>query len=113
MGVTKWSTRHDRELARLMGYIKSSKHLRLIGWVGDPLGAIRPHLFADADFAGCIDTQRSTSGAHLVLRGPRTSFPIAGYSQQQGCVSHSTPEAELVAFDSVLRKLGIPGMLIR
>ena len=47
-----------------------------------------------------------------MLRGPHTSFPVAGYSQRQGCVSHSTPEAELVALDSALRKLGVPGLLI-
>ena len=47
-----------------------------------------------------------------MLRGPHTSFPIAGYSQRQGCVSHSTPEAELIALDSALRKLGVPGLLI-
>ena len=98
--VTKWISKQDKELYRLMCYIKSSKHLRMIGWVGDGLGAISPHLYADADFAGDVETQRSTSGAHLVLKGPTTCFPIAGYSQRQGCVSHSTPEAELVALDS-------------
>ena len=110
--MTKWTSKQDKELYRLMCYIKSSKHLRMIGWIGDELGAIAPHLYADTDFAGCVETQRSTSGAHLVLKGPTTCFPMAGYSQRQDCVSHSTPEAESVALDSALRKLGIPGLLI-
>ena len=55
--VTKWTSKQDKELYRLMCYIKSSKHLRMIGWVGDGLGAISPHLYADADFAGCVETQ--------------------------------------------------------
>ena len=61
------------------------------------------HLFVDADFAGCPDSQRSTSGLHTALRGPATCFPIAGASKRQTCVSHSTPEAEIVAADFALR----------
>ena len=67
-----------------------------------------PRLFVDADFAGDLSSQRSTSGVHLVLRGPHTSFPIAAYSKRQGCVSHSTPEAELVSMDFGLRICGLP-----
>ena len=98
--VTKWTSECDRKLHRLVGYIQQSKSHRLIGWVGDELCCIQPHLYADADFAGCVETQRSTSGVHAILRGPNTSFPTAGASKRQGCVSHSTPEAELVATHS-------------
>ena len=97
--VTKWTSTQDRDLCRLVGYLQHSRHLRMIGWVGDSLDAVQPHLFADADFAGCVLTQRSTSGAHITLRGPNTSFPITGLSKRQGCVSHSTPEVELVSFE--------------
>ena len=109
--VTKWTSDCDRKLHRLIGYIHHTKHLRMVGWVGDELSCIQPHLFADADFAGCTTTQRSTSGVHSVLRGPNTSFPIAGQSKRQTCVSHSTPEAELVATDFALRTTGIPSLL--
>eukprot|EP00972_Heterocapsa_arctica_P044911 6628133-Heterocapsa_arctica.AAC.1 len=67
----------------------------MIGWVGDELTAVQPHLFADGDFTGCVETQRSTSGYHFCIRGPNTCFPVAGVSKHQGCVSHSTPEAEM------------------
>merc|ERR1712004_273133 len=72
------------------------------------LVALQPHLFADADFAGCTDTQRSTSGLHLAIRGPNSCFPIAGVSKRQTCVSHSTPEAEMVSMNHALRHCGLP-----
>ena len=84
----------------------------MIGWIGDPLSHINPHPFADADFAGCVETMRSTSGDILVLRGPFTSFPIAAYSKRQGCVSHSTPEAEIVSMDNAMRTLGLPSLTL-
>ena len=68
------------------------------------------HLFADADFAGCAKTSRSTSGVHLSLLGPNTAWPLAGQSKKQGCVSHSTPEAEVVAADHALRTVGLPAL---
>ena len=42
------------------------------------------------------------------VQGKRARFPIAGGSKRQGCVSHSTPEAEIVAADMTLRNYGIP-----
>ena len=105
--VTKWTSECDRKLHRLVCYIHSSKHLRMIGWVGDELSALQPHLFADADFAGCTSTQRSTSGYHFAIRGPSSCFPITGVSKRQTCVSHSTPEAELVSADLSLRHCDI------
>ena len=38
------------------------------------------------------------------------SHALAGGSKRQGCVSHSTPEAEIVAADTALRTLGIPAL---
>ena len=108
--VSKWTSECDRKLHRLVCYIHSTKHLRMIGWVGDPLAAVQPHLFADADFGGCTATQRSTSGYHLAIRGPSTCFPITGVSKRQSCVSHSTPEAEMVSADFAMRHCGLPGL---
>ena len=106
--VTKWASECDRKLHRLVCYIHSSKQLRMVGWVGDKLGALQPHLFADADFAGCTASQKSTSGHHFTVPGPHTCFPIAGVSKRQTCVLHSTPEAEIVSADIFLRKCGVP-----
>ena len=92
---TKWTSLCDRRLHQLVCYIHSTYHYRLVGWVGDKPSELQPHLFADADFAGCVDTLRSTSGLHLAVRGPNSCFPIAGVSKRQSCVSHSAPEAEM------------------
>ena len=35
-------------------------------------------LCADADFAGCVDSLRSTSGGNLNTQGPNTQFPLSG-----------------------------------
>ena len=67
-------------------------------------------LYADADFAGCAQSLRSTSGSHMHIQGKRTRFPLAGGSKRQGCVSHSTPEAEIVAADVTLRTMGLPAL---
>ena len=74
--VTKWTSECDRKLRRLVCYIHSSKHLRMIGWVGDKRDALQPHFLADADFAGCTASQKSTSGYHFIVRGPHSCFPI-------------------------------------
>ena len=68
------------------------------------------HFFADADFAGDINTQRSTSGFYSVIRGPNSSLLISAGSKRQSCVSHSAPEAELVATDFGLRTDGLPSL---
>ena len=46
---------------RLMGYVQATLHMRMIGWIGDSREQLFPHFFAYADFAGDIETQRSTS----------------------------------------------------
>ena len=106
--ITKWDEHCDKRLYRLMCYIHSTYHYRMTGWVGDEAKNISPHLFADADFAGDSKNSRSTSGVHLSLLGPNTVYPIAGQCKKQGCVSHSTPEAEVVAADHAMRTYGLP-----
>ena len=108
--VTKWDSECDRKLHRLMAYINATLDKRLVGYVGDAAGDIQPHLYTDADLAGCGETQRSTSGVFHCLRGPRTNFPMAAVSKRQGCVSHSTPEAELVALNHGLRTVAYPAL---
>jgi hypothetical protein len=108
--LTRWTSECDRRLHRLMCYINSTKHLRMIVWVGDDAALLQPHLFADADFAGCAVTQHSTFGLHLSIRGPNTCLPFAGQSKRQSCVSHSTPKAEIVSADYSLRLCGLPAL---
>ena len=97
--ITKWTKKEDALLHHLMAYVHQSKHHLMIGWVGDSLDASTIGLFADADYAGCGESLKSTSGAHLHIQCPHTRFPLAGLSKRQGCLRHSTPEAEIVAAD--------------
>ena len=108
--VNKWTSNDDARLHHLMCYVNSTLDKRMIGWVGDPIATLSIGIFADADFAGCGETLRSTSGSHMHVQGKHTRFPIAGGSKRQGCISHSTPEAEIVAADSTLRNFGIPSI---
>eukprot|EP00972_Heterocapsa_arctica_P078874 11632417-Heterocapsa_arctica.AAC.1 len=56
----------------------------MIGWVGDELTAVQPHLYADADFAGCVETQRSTCGYHFAIRGPKHVLSFSRSKQTSG-----------------------------
>ena len=106
--VTKWTEECDRKLHRLICYIATTKHHRQIGWIGDRAEHLAPHLFADADFAGCKVLQRSTGGGHLAIMGPNSCFPQAGKSSKHGAVSSSTPESELYSGHIIMKAVGIP-----
>ena len=110
--ITKWTKKEDVLLHHLMAYVHQSKHHMMIGWVGDSLGDSSIGLFADADYAGCGESLKSTSGAHMRIQGPHTRFPLAGLSKRQGCLSHSTPEAEIVAADFAMTRLGLPAITL-
>ena len=77
--VSKWTSKCDSMMHRLMGYTQATLHLRMIGWIGDSLDKLFPHFFADADFAADIDTQRLTSSFFSVIRGRIRCFrfPLA------------------------------------
>ena len=42
------------------------------------------------------------------LYGTATMSPLAARCIKQGCVSHSTPKAEIVAGGAALRTIGLP-----
>jgi len=49
--------------------------------------------YSDADWANCVNTQRSTSGVVLLLNGG----PITWFSRKQGDVATSITDAKYVA----------------
>ena len=59
---TKWTKEDDIRLHHLMCYVNSTKSPKLIGWVGNDLRSLQVGIFADADYAGCGQSLRSTSG---------------------------------------------------
>ena len=74
--------------------------------MGDNGKFLGHHTCSLGDFAGCVETQRSTTGSSLFLRGKGDiSVPISFLSKRQGSVSRSTPEAEIVAMDMTIRIL--------
>ncbi len=109
--VTKWNPQHDADLERLICYINSTLEYKLIGWCNNNLDELQISLFADADFANEPDA-KSTNGVFLEIHGSDTRFPIAFISKKQTCVSHSTPEAEIVAADFALRTEGLPMLIL-
>ena len=108
--VTKWSQDCDKALHRLICYIDCTSDWVLRGFVGDNADEFKLHLYADADFAGDRPGFKSTSGAFLTLSAPTSCFPLAAKSQKQTSVSHSTPEAEIVAANSAVRTIGFPAL---
>ena len=95
-----------------MCYVSATLDVRTYGWIGDEAADLRLHLYTDADVAGCQSTNKSTTGAYLALEGPNSHFGISTISKKQGCVSYSTPEAEIVAGAFGHRQGGIPGMVM-
>ena len=108
--VTTWDRQCDMELHRLMCYIASTTHLRMTGYVGDSSKEWILDLYGDADFAGCKETKRSTTGVFHAIVANDTRFPITGVAKRQAAVSHSTPEAEIVAYAYAIRTEGLPTM---
>eukprot|EP00971_Amphidinium_carterae_P208084 4128970-Amphidinium_carterae.1 len=66
-----------------MSYIETTKNQTLVAEVGNTKEEVTPHLYADADFAGCPFSGRSTSGVYLALKGSRTHLPITAISKRQ------------------------------
>ncbi len=59
----RWDKDRDAILFRLMRFLHSEPALKLMGWASqDPTGKPDLQTLADADFAGCLATQRSTTG---------------------------------------------------
>ena len=108
--VQKWSRNNDRQAHRLICYIDSTKHHRLVGHVNDCPDDLKLSLYVDADFAGEKAHARSTSGGYLVLAGPNTFFPLAWVSKRQTSTSRSTTESEIVSLAHSLYSEGLPAL---
>lgn len=74
------------------------------------ISELGPHLYADADFAACPRTIRSTSEYHLAIEGPWSSMPQHGASARQTALSNSTPEAEFAACHLAHKKALTPSL---
>ena len=78
--------------------------------MGDSFDKLALSLYSDAGFAGDEGSSKSTTGICMALTGPNTSFPVKGVSMKQTCVSHSTPEAEIVSANAAGHLEGLPAL---
>ena len=95
---------------RKIQFLVGSRSWRSIGFIGDDFKDLRLALFTGSDFAGDRSDMKSTSGVFLALHGRRSFFPLGSVSKKQGCVSHSSVEAELVSCNFGVRTVGIPAL---
>ena len=104
--VTCWDLDCDQRLHHLMCYIHTTVDYKQVAWIGDDPADLTVHLYADADFAGCPYTLRSTSGEHHSIQGPNSRFPWAASSSGQTATAQSTPEAELASLNGAMKGRG-------
>ena len=110
--VTKWNQACDKRLARLIAWIYHTRDYQQLSYVGDQLQDCFLAYYADASFADDLQNSKSTSGGMLFVVGPNTCCPVGWICKQQGAVSHSSSEAEIISLDMGVRMLGIPSLLL-
>ena len=76
-----------------------------MGYIGDHHWALPLKLYADANFAG-----DKPSFTLRCVHGPKTYLPMACRTKKQGCVSRSTPEAEVISLGAGMRTLAVPAI---
>ncbi|GJU89754.1 putative ribonuclease H-like domain-containing protein [Tanacetum coccineum] len=89
---------HLTAIKRIFRYLKGTIHMGL--WYPKDSG-FELKAFADADYAGCHDTRRSTSGSAQFL-GHRL---VSWSSKKQKSTAISTTEAEYIALSGCCRKV--------
>ena len=96
--ITKWDALCDKKLLRLIQYVKFSKGIRQMGFIGDKKEDLTVNLFTDADFAGTNADMKSTSGVFLVITGPNSFFPYCGPVQETGVCLQVHPRSRAYSY---------------
>lgn len=92
-------TRHWRAVTRVMRYLKGTKDQGLVLAPDSP--NLEPIAYTDADWAGDLETRKSTTGIVLQLSG----CTVSAISRLQRAVGLSTCEAEFVAASEGAKEL--------
>lgn len=110
--LTCYGQEHWNAVKTIIRYLKGTLKAGIV--YGSSGSNFKLRGYTDADYAGCSDTRKSTSGFVFVLNGG----PITWSSQKQDVVALSTTEAEYIALahgvkDAIwirrfLNELGIP-----
>ena len=99
--LTKWDGTCGMRLRGLVSRSLSTLDASLVRYAAKGGKSCGLCVHTDADLGGCPDSQRSTSGVCLSIRGNKYMLLLVAISKRQTCacecVSDSTPEAELVA----------------
>lgn len=89
--VTKWNSFRDTPLHRLICYIWSTLDYMQEGHIAErDVQSLACTAYTDTDFAGCVETQISTTGGHACLEGSKAHFVIHPMSKKTRlhCVFH-------------------------
>ena len=89
---------HWNALLHTIGYIKNTLDFGLSYSRNYELS---PYAYVDADYGGCRDTRRSTTGYIFIMCGG----PVAWSSKRQATVALSTVEAEYVAMSRCTQQM--------
>nr|GFA99063.1 uncharacterized mitochondrial protein AtMg00810-like [Tanacetum cinerariifolium] len=85
--------KHLKEIKRIFRYIRGTINMGLLYLKGSSFGLTA---FSDADYAGCIDTRKSTSGGIQFL-GDKL---VGRMSKKKDCTTTSSAEAKYVALSA-------------
>lgn len=110
--LNNWTDDHWIAVKRIFRYLKGTINYKISYTKSSDTMKANIQGFTDADFAGCRETRKSTSG-YIFIMG---NGPITWKSQKQNVVAQSTTEAEYLALalgtrealwlQSFLRELG-------
>jgi hypothetical protein len=93
---------HLRAARRVLMYLKGTRSLGIKfsadSWIYSESDVLQG--YCDADYAGCVDTRKSTSGYVFVLNGG----PISWKAKLQDIVTLSSAESEYVALTSACQE---------
>lgn len=95
------STVHWNAVKRVLRYLRGSTFGLKFESSSSPTAENVLTAYSDSDYAACVDSRRSTSGAILMINGG----PITWLSRKQGIVATSTTEAEYVDAHEAAKKI--------
>ena len=91
---------HWNAVKRIFKYLKATSHYGIV-YSPEDIDSFRLLGYSDADFAGDVDSRKSTSGYVFKISGG----PVTWSTEKQSTVSTSTTEAEYIAASTAVKEL--------
>ncbi|KAA8498070.1 Copia protein [Porphyridium purpureum] len=109
--VDSWNVAAERLLVRVMQYLKVPREpLEYLQMTSLKIGDVSVLGYADADFAGCPETRKSTSGRVTYLVAGGNKYLVDWSSRRQRFVSSSTSESEMAALEEAVQLSLFPAL---